>query len=62
MMHFNPPVVDHEKILNFGVALQGNAAKHGQKPALIVGDRTISWAEFGAIFCHACGAGHDDGR
>jgi len=55
MMHFNPPVVDHEKILNFGVALQGNAAKHGQKPALIVGDRTISWAEFGAMVAQVTG-------
>lgn len=31
MMHFNPPVVDGEKLLNFGAALQENAAKHGEK-------------------------------
>ncbi|WP_295511285.1 class I adenylate-forming enzyme family protein [uncultured Sulfitobacter sp.] len=55
MMHFNPPVVDGEKLLNFGAALQENAAKHGEKPALIVGDRTISWAEFGAMVAQVTG-------
>ena len=29
MMHFNPPVVDHEKILNFGESLWPKAWGRG---------------------------------
>ena len=55
MMHFDPPKVENEQILNFGIALRDNAAKHGSKPALIVGEQTVTWAEFGAMVAQVTG-------
>ncbi|QOL79401.1 class I adenylate-forming enzyme family protein [Pseudooceanicola spongiae] len=47
MRMFTPPEVEDEVFLSFGHAIARNATALVRKPALILGDHQVSWAEFG---------------
>jgi len=55
MSLFNPPVIPDEQFLDFGSAIQANGAGNGDKPALIVGDVTLSWRDFAAYVAKVAG-------
>ncbi|WP_158970097.1 class I adenylate-forming enzyme family protein [Chachezhania sediminis] len=55
MQYFTPPDVAHETFLDFGAALQANARRNGQVPAVVLDDRTVSWAEFGDMVARVSG-------
>ncbi|MBY6159133.1 class I adenylate-forming enzyme family protein [Pseudooceanicola nitratireducens] len=55
MIRFTPPAIDNEILLNFGAEVASNAARLGDKPAVIVSGRTVSWADFGAMVAQVTG-------
>ncbi|MCA0869271.1 acyl--CoA ligase [Seohaeicola saemankumensis] len=55
MQRFSPPALADESFLDFGAAIQANAREQRAKPAVILGDRTVSWADFGAMVARVCG-------
>ena len=54
-MRFTPPAIANETLLNFGVEIAGNAARLGDKPAVILPDRSVSWSEFGSMVAQVTG-------
>lgn len=54
-MTYDPPRIDGETVLNFGAALLENADRLDDKPAVILDDQVISWAEFGAMVSQVAG-------
>lgn len=55
MHSYTPPAVENEEFLDFGAAIQKNARDTPDKPAVIMGDRTLTWAAFGAMVAKVCG-------
>ncbi len=55
MTFFSPPEVADEVFLDFGQAIAANGARLGGKPALIVGDLTLSWRAFAAYVSRVAG-------
>jgi len=61
MIRFIPPSVENEQFINFGAALADNAVRFADKPAVILPDRQVSWAEFGALVARVAGRLHREG-
>lgn len=55
MNRFNPPEVAQERLIDLGASIAENAARFGDKPAVIVDDRQVSWAEFGGMVARVSG-------
>ncbi|MGE4328305.1 MAG: class I adenylate-forming enzyme family protein [Pseudodonghicola sp.] len=55
MIRFIPPAVENEQFINFGAALAENAVRFADKPAVILPDRQVTWAEFGALVARVAG-------
>ncbi|OWU85909.1 4-coumarate--CoA ligase [Oceanicola sp. 22II-s10i] len=55
MLRFQPPVVPNESFINFGAAIAQHAAGQGDKTALIVDGREVSWRDFGAMVAQVAG-------
>jgi acyl-CoA synthetase (AMP-forming)/AMP-acid ligase II len=55
MRPFTPPVVDNEEFLDFGGALQANARRTPDKPAIILGDHVVSWRDFADMVARVAG-------
>mgnify|MGYP000226926001 CR=1 FL=1 len=60
-MTYDPPVVADETFLNFGAALLDHAGAQGDKPAVILEDRRVSWSDFGAMVAQVAGKLRDLG-
>lgn len=55
MLRFTPPAVANETLMNFGQEIARNAARLGDKPAVIVAGRTVTWSDFGAMVAQVTG-------
>lgn len=55
MRPYTPPVVENEQFLDFGAALQANARQTPDKPAIIFGDRVVSWRAFADMVSRVTG-------
>ena len=54
-MTYAPPVIADETFLNFGAELFAHAASKGDKAAVILDDRTVTWTDFGAMVAQVVG-------
>ncbi|WP_319824043.1 class I adenylate-forming enzyme family protein [Thalassovita sp.] len=54
-MRFTPSVIENETLLNFGSAVARNARQLGEKPAVIVSGRTVTWSELGDMVAQVSG-------
>ncbi|MGH1460259.1 MAG: class I adenylate-forming enzyme family protein [Paracoccaceae bacterium] len=61
MSVFTPPAVENEQLLSLGAAIAEHARAVPDKPAIIMGDQSLSWAEFGAMVAQVSGRLRDDG-
>ena len=55
MKRFTPPEVENEAFLDFGAAIQANARDKADKPAIILGETSLTWADFGAMVAQVAG-------
>jgi acyl-CoA synthetase (AMP-forming)/AMP-acid ligase II len=55
MKRFTPPEVENEAFLDFGAAIQANARDKAEKPAIILGETSLTWADFGAMVAQVAG-------
>ena len=55
MKSFTPPEVENEAFLDFGAAIQANARDKADKPAIILGETSLTWADFGAMVAQVAG-------
>lgn len=55
MKRFTPPEVENEAFLDFGAAIQANARDKAERPAIILGETSLTWADFGAMVAQVAG-------
>jgi long-chain acyl-CoA synthetase len=55
MLRFTPPSIDREVLLNLGAEIAANAVKLGDKPAVIVEGKTVTWDDFGTMVAQVTG-------
>lgn len=55
MLSFIPPAIEDEVLLNLAAEIAVNAATLGDKPALIVEDQVVTWADFGTMVAQVTG-------
>lgn len=55
MLRISPPVIENETLLSLAVEISANAARLGDKPAVIIEGRTVTWSDFGAMVAQATG-------
>lgn len=55
MLSFIPPQIKGEVLLNLGVEIASNAATLGDKPAVIIEGRTVTWSDFGTMVAQVTG-------
>ena len=55
MKSFTPTEVENEAFLDFGAAIQANARDKADKTAIILGETSLTWADFGAMVAQVAG-------
>ena len=55
MKSFTPTEVENEAFLDFGAAIQANARDKADKTAIILGETSLTWADFGAMAAQVAG-------
>ncbi|OWU85859.1 4-coumarate--CoA ligase [Oceanicola sp. 22II-s10i] len=55
MFRFIPPDVENETFFSLGHSIAKNAARLGEKPAIVIEEREVSWHDFGAMVASVAG-------